>query len=568
MRQALLPSALDLRDGARTYVRRLGDDGGKSARMIRSSHRGLLQPPAEALAKAWREVRVDLLGTSVEQAYEDAGFVGRTDALNALSDHPKHAEEFDQRVRDLLAVIERFIQIVESASNLGPDDELAAELNYKSIHPVRPGGFGVLYRGIDFADVAHAIKILHPSPFVSADTAEPRFRREADALKQLSHPGIVKYRRLGRLRDGRWFLEMEFVAGQMLGDWASSGPSFIERAIAILHLLDALDHAHRTEVFHRDIKPDNVMVRDDSTVILVDFGLAWLTGQADASLTARSTWSPDYAPPEVRDDPKHSRGANHDIYSVGVVLHQIFAGRRPGTPNRVPLAHVDPRLAVLDPVIDRALAPLPGRFATASQFRDALATAIEGIDQPWLSRISAATSIRNPLLRTTLVAAAEAAHDERLEEALLGVIGAYEALRIHWQREFRLARGSDAPWNEDYLPAVVSPAAASRFPEHGWLWQEPSLKEDKYGEAAMASLGFSVSEQGGFRDLIEATHPIRSPSRTPRPEPTEEALLEAHRALVDRIVNLETREATIMSRFGTPPVTMRERLDAVTHSGE
>lgn len=375
-RQLMLPPALDLRDGARTYVRRLGDDGGKAARMSRSSHRALVQLPAERLSQAWRKVRVDLLDTAIERAFEDGQFVARTDALNALSDHAKHAEEFDRRMREILDAVEAFITVIQSATLLDPQAALAAELKYKEIHPVREGGFGVLYRGVDFADVAHAVKILHPSPFVSATTAEPRFQREADALKQLAHPHIVKYQRLARLDDGRWFLEMEFVNGRTLANWVEAGVTFEQRVAAVLQLLDAVHHAHTTGVFHRDIKPDNVMVRDDGSIVLVDFGLAWLTGQVDTSLTTHSTWSLDYAPPEVREDPRRSRGPNHDIYSVGVVLHQILVGRRPTLPRR-PLAEVDPRLAVLDAVVDRALADAPGRFETAAAFRAALEAAAQ-----------------------------------------------------------------------------------------------------------------------------------------------------------------------------------------------
>ncbi len=553
-RRLLLHPALDLRDGVRTYLGRLGDDGGKAARMSRSSHRGLVQGPAELLSSAWKDVRVDLLGTAIERAFEDGQFVARTDALNTLSDHPNHADEFDRRMRELLVVSDSFITVLQEANELDPDAALAVELKYKTIVPVREGGFGVLYCGTDLADVDHAIKILHPSPFVSARTAEPRFQREADALKQLDHPHIVKYQRLGRLDDGRWFLEMEFVRGKTLSKWIEDGPSFEQRVAVMLQLLEALDYAHRAGVFHRDIKPDNVMVREDGSIVLIDFGLAWLTGQASATLTTHSTWSLDYAPPEVREDPSASRGPNHDIYSVGVVLHQVFAGRRPSFPIRVPLADVDARLAILDPVIESALAVVPGRFGTATEFRDALAAAAKGIEQPWLRQSATAARIRTEPLRDVLVAAADAAHGEDFDLALLLIAGSYEALRIHWQREFRLARGSDAPRLERLLPSTISPCAQAAFPSLPWLGAEPAVAEDKHGAAALAALGFSVSDEGNFRDLVEATHPLRTPNRTTRGAPTEEKLLTAHRALVDRILQLEMREAAILDRLTSVPV--------------
>lgn len=552
-RRALLKPALDIRDGCRTYMQRLGNDGGKAARMIRSSHRGLVQRPAEELAKAWREVRPDVLGSVIEVAFEESAFVARTDALNALSDHPKHVDEFDRRMAELLAVTESFIERVRSLNELSPIEALAVELKYREVHPMRPGGFGVLYRGVDLAGADHAIKILHPSPFVSANSAEPRFQREADALKRLKHPHIVKYGRLGQLDDGRWFLEMEFVTGTTLGKWVEGEVAFEDRVRAVLELLDALQHAHELGIFHRDIKPDNVMVRDDGTIVLVDFGLAWLTGQMDTSLTTGSTWSLDYAPPEVRGDPSTSRGPNHDIYSVGVVLYQIFAGRRPDPRGRAPLAEVDARLAPIDAVIDSALADVATRFATVADFRAALEVAARGIEQPWLSRGAAAGQVRTELLREVLLAAAHAAHEGELGRALLLIAGAYEGLRIHWLREFRTARGSDAPRQERWLPAILSPSAGTVFPERSWLAYEPKLAQDKHGPAALAALGFSVTEEGNFRDLVDATHTLRTPNRVAREEPTEEKLFLAHIALVDRVVYLEAREPAIMRRFAVPP---------------
>lgn len=557
-RRQLLPPALDLRDGVRTYLRRLGSDGGKLARMSRSSHRGLVQTPAELLSTAWKEVRVDLLETAIDSAFESGQFVARTDALNTLSDHPTDADEFDRQMRELLVVADSFIRALQDANHLDPDAALAVELKYKAIVPVREGGFGVLYRGIDLADVEHAIKVLHPSPFVSARTAEPRFQREADALKQLDHPNIVKYQRLGRLDDGRWFLEMEFIRGKTLANWIEDDATFEQRITVMLELLDALDHAHQAGVFHRDIKPDNVMVRDDGSVVLIDFGLAWLTGQASATLTTHSTWSLDYAPPEVREDPNASRGPTHDIYSVGVVLHQVFAGRRPSFPQRVPLAEVDPRLAILDPVIESALADIAGRFRSAALFHCALAAAAKGVVQPWLRQAADAARIRIEPLRDVLVAGADLAHGEDFEQALILIAGSYEALRIHWQREFRLARGSDAPRIEWRIPSTISPCAQAAFPSLRWVGAEPALGEDVHGAAALTALGFAVSDEGNFRDLVEATHPLRTPNRTTRDAPTEEKLLTAHTALVQRILQLETKEAAIMNRFVTEPVGWRD----------
>jgi hypothetical protein len=105
--------------------------------MSRSSHRGLVQPPAELLSRAWKEVRVDFLETDIESVLEDCQFVARTDALNALTDHAKHADEFDRRMRELLVSVDSFITVLQEANQQDPDAGLAIELKYKTIAPVR-----------------------------------------------------------------------------------------------------------------------------------------------------------------------------------------------------------------------------------------------------------------------------------------------------------------------------------------------------------------------------------------------------------------------------------------------
>lgn len=249
-------------------------------------------------------------------------------------------------------------------------EALARSLGYQSVTPLSEGGFGVVCEAVDFAGRRHALKLLYPSPFVNAAAAEPRFRREAHAILHLDHPRIVKYERMGSV-DGWWYLEMELVIGKTLMRWIDDGRTWRERLHAIVQLLEALEHAHEHGVYHRDVKPDNLMIRDDGSAVLIDFGLAWVTGRVDSTLTTSTAWSLDYAPPEVREAASNSRGPQHDIYSAGVVLYQAMAGRRPSVPT-TSLAEVAPALAALDPVIDRALAPPARRYTSACAFRDAL----------------------------------------------------------------------------------------------------------------------------------------------------------------------------------------------------
>lgn len=409
----------------------------------------------------------------------------------------------------------------------------------------------MLYRAEDNLGVPTALKVLNPHPAIPTEPAERRFQREAEALLKLDHSNIVRYRRLFTIAQ-RQVLEMEFVEGTRLLDWvrpnaAAGDVTYVERVRAIVILLRGLQYAHDQGVFHRDIKPDNVLIRKDGTVVLVDFGLAWIAGQIDTNLTTLTTWGLDYAPPEVRDDPARSRGPNHDIYSVGIVLHQVLTGKR-SISGATPLADVDPTLASLDPVLQRAVAPLPARFTKSSEFADALDAALDGLAQPWLERVTDAGRIRSPLLQSALVGAAHAAEAGEFENACLTICGSFEALRIHVQRFYRTARGSDAPDAEAYLPLIFSPTARFAFPQVPKLHSEPSLKEDKHGAAALAHAGFGMSMLALFQRFVQVTHPLQRPRD--EPEPIEESeLIYAHVALVERIVYLQGSERAVMDAF-------------------
>ncbi len=539
-RRSLLAPALELQDGVKRYLEVLGHDQGESARMSRSSHRELLLEPARRIDAAWKIARVDLRGTAVAKAFATT-FESKASPLVSLTDAFELRDLWDETVRALGTSVDELIALLD-------DDDADAELEglgFKTLTLHRQGGYGVVYRAEDALGVVVALKVLHPHHTIALERAKPRFQREAEALLKLKHPNIVQYRHFIPFRK-REVLEMEFISGKSLLDWIrpeSGNVSYADRVRAIVTLLRAVQYAHEQGIFHRDIKPDNVLVRDDGSIVLVDFGLAWIAGCVDTTFTTRSTWSLDYAPPEVRDDPEQSRGPNHDVYSVGVVLHQLLTGRRAITG---PLSDHDESLAILDPVLQRATAPLDARFSSAGEFADALERALEGFEQPWLASAVAAARIRSPLLRAALLYAAEVEGENGLSEACATIAGAFEALRIHLQRFYRGARGSDAARLESKLPPIFSPAAHFVFPDYPSLHLEPKLAEDKYGEAALANAGFTMSFLATLQPLVEATHPLKQEIAR---EVDEDEILRAHRQLVERIVQLEQAERLAMEAF-------------------
>jgi hypothetical protein len=392
-----------------------------------------------------------------------------------------------------------------------------------------------------------------------------RFKREGELLATLDHPGVVKYLHL--VEDAPvTYLVMELIRGRRLSDWARDHDDAV-RIEAVLAALDALQHLHDHHVIHRDLKPSNILVEDETNrVVIVDLGLAWLANGPAATLTQASAWSAAYAPPEVLADPHASRGPKHDIYSMGVVLYEILAGRRPAGGNRVPLAHHRDGLKLIDAVIDRALAPDEGRFASTHEFAEALREARSGMESPWHAVFVAATQVRHDVLRALLLDAAEQGVHGGLGWVAVATAGLADALRIHYTRAYRIARGSDGPSHERVLPARLSVAANSLLPGVTDLCLEPVLDEDKYGEAAVARLGFSVEALSIFDrtarfvgHLADAQARDAEPSQIP---PPPETLAAGLCFLAAKLKNLEETEPAIVRSLAELAAEAETRADA------
>ena len=213
-----------------------------------------------------------------------------------------------------------------------------AKLGPYEIHsPLGAGGMGEVYRARDTKlgrDIA--LKML-PAEMAQDPERLARFRREAKALAQLDHPNIVTIHSVEE-SDGVHFLTMQLVEGQPLDRLIPKGGLPVEQIVEIASALgDALAAAHEKGIVHRDLKPANVMVTNDGRVKVLDFGLAKDVRGAnlgDATLTSASQTqvgvvmgTPAYMSPEQTS----GRPLDHrtDIFSLGVVLHEMTTGRRP-----------------------------------------------------------------------------------------------------------------------------------------------------------------------------------------------------------------------------------------------
>ena len=272
-----------------------------------------------------------------------------------------------------------------AASVRGPEVGVAAR--YQDLGVIGSGGMGEVLRVQD-RDLNRvlAMKVIRPEALHDA-TQVSRFIQEAQIIAQLDHPGVVPAYELGRLPDGRLYFTMKEVKGKTLstviaevhaasaGRWrvSQSGWTFWKLVDAFGTVCKAMAYAHASGVVHRDLKPANIMVGAFGEVLVMDWGLAKVTGQRDwmaeggkrplrvkrsdgstgETLAGSVAGTPAYMPPEQARGEIERLGPTADVYALGAVLYEILTGNPPfrgeastadvlaavraGTPPRPPL---------------------------------------------------------------------------------------------------------------------------------------------------------------------------------------------------------------------------------------
>jgi serine/threonine-protein kinase len=194
---------------------------------------------------------------------------------------------------------------------------------------VGQGGMAVVHRGVDHVlGRPVAIKVLH-AHLLQKEEARARFAREARVIARLRHPGIVEVYDYSGAESDRAFIVTEFVDGESLDAffWRVGALPPEVAALVTASAGDALAHAHGRGVIHRDVKPENLMVRRDGVLKLMDFGIAHVVDMEHLTMTGTVLGSPAHMSPEQVDG--RALDARTDVFSLGTMLYLLSTGRYP-----------------------------------------------------------------------------------------------------------------------------------------------------------------------------------------------------------------------------------------------
>ncbi len=206
----------------------------------------------------------------------------------------------------------------------------ALENRYQVLQELGRGGMGIVYQAYDKQLKEQvALKIISPL-FGNDPDAVERLKREVSSARRIAHPNVIRIFDIGE-SSGLHFVSMEYFAGTSLRDYIkrNGAVSLIQAKNIVLQICDGLQAAHGQGVIHRDLKSHNIIINPANHIKIIDFGLARSTYAEGMTATGLILGTPEYMAPEQISGKKVDERA--DIYSLGIILYEIFTGRVPFT---------------------------------------------------------------------------------------------------------------------------------------------------------------------------------------------------------------------------------------------
>jgi eukaryotic-like serine/threonine-protein kinase len=231
--------------------------------------------------------------------------------------------------------VENYATFFESSEREEAEALLGQKVgNYRIIGELGHGGMGAVYlaeRSDGKFEQRVALKLLKRE--MNTTALRKHFEQERKILAALQHPNIARLLDAGATRDRVPFLVMEYVEGLPIDDYCSCKDLTLDERLDLFRkVCAAVDFAHRNLIIHRDLKPSNILVKKDGTPVLLDFGISKILSEKledtdSRTITRMGVMTPQYASPEQLKNESVTTAT--DVYSLGVILYELLAGRRP-----------------------------------------------------------------------------------------------------------------------------------------------------------------------------------------------------------------------------------------------
>jgi serine/threonine protein kinase len=408
-----------------------------------------------------------------------------------------------------------------STTASGPADSLiGTTIDHKYLveRVLGHGGMGKVYlaRDLTLHNRAVVIKVLLEAS-VKDDYVVRKFRQEVEALSRIDHPGVVNVLGAGELPDGKPYIVMQYVNGVTLRSQIPVEGMDLERAAVILKQIGAaLEQVHEQKIFHRDLKPDNIMLQSlkgEEHVKVVDFGIA----KVKDSVVAPSTVDKVPIGTVLYMSPEQLRGgeritAASDIYSLGVIAYEMLTGRRPFNPASAPqllemhregirVKPIDLRTNLsteAQAIILRALSfERTARYQSAAEFGDSLARALLN-EEETAPRHHVPRELDGVKTLTSGIEAESGVSERqfRLGKLQLAVMGGFLVVLIAvFAVLWILKKTADGPTNR---PANSTSAETPSLPTRSFIYSltVQRMRNEKAFQAAFQSTGQDVFDNG------------------------------------------------------------------------